>query len=261
MKFIEESRIGSLPGSVLTAADVFSFKCHPGIGCFNKCCRNLNLFLYPYDVLRLRSCLGISSDQFIETYVDVILREGNHFPDVLLTMRDDDAMSCPFLSDSGCTVYPDRPGTCRMFPMEHGRMVTSNGKTGDTIYRFRPPEFCLGPREPDLLTVKEWLVGQDTETHNIMADDWADIKRRFVSDPWGAEGPGGPKAKMAFMATYNLDLFRSFVKNSSFLKRYKVSSGLVEKILRYDISLLEFGYEWVKLFVWGEKSSYIRHRK
>lgn len=261
MKIIEEDRIDSLPGTALSATDEFSFNCHPGIGCFNQCCRNLNLFLYPYDVLRLRSQLGISSDLFIETYVDVVLREGNHFPDVLLTMREDASMSCPFLCDAGCAVYPDRPGTCRMFPMEHGRIVDGNGKTGQILYRFRPPGFCLGPREKKLLTVGEWITEQDAKTHNEMADHWADIKKLFISDPWGTEGPSGPKARMAFMATYNLDRFRFFVRNSTFLKRYKVSSGLVNKILKEDVALLEFGFEWVKLFVWGAKSAVIRPRK
>lgn len=260
MKIIEESRIDTLPGTVLSATDRFSFNCHPGIECFNQCCRNLNLFLYPYDVLRLRSRLGISSDAFIEKHVDVVLREGNHFPDVLLTMADDTEKSCPFLSDVGCIVYPDRPGTCRMFPMEHGQMLHGHEEKEETIYRFRPPTFCLGPQQASLQTVNDWIVEQDAATHNLMASHWADVKKLFVSDPWGSEGPGGPKARMAFMATYNLDRFRGFIRDSTFLKRYAVKSPLVKRILKDDVALLEFGYDWVKLFVWGIPTSHIRPR-
>ena len=50
--------LDQLPGIRLRAGDTFRFRCHPGVGCFNRCCRNLNLFLYPYDVIRLRNRLG-----------------------------------------------------------------------------------------------------------------------------------------------------------------------------------------------------------
>ena len=37
------------------------FRCHPGLACFNSCCRNKRLTLLPYDVLRLSRALGRSS--------------------------------------------------------------------------------------------------------------------------------------------------------------------------------------------------------
>ncbi len=40
---------------------------------FSLCCRNLNLFLYPYDVIRLKKGLEITSDQFLDKYVDIVL--------------------------------------------------------------------------------------------------------------------------------------------------------------------------------------------
>ena len=37
-----------------TATDrPFTFACHPGVPCFTECCRELDLALTPYDVLRL----------------------------------------------------------------------------------------------------------------------------------------------------------------------------------------------------------------
>jgi Fe-S-cluster containining protein len=125
MKSIKPEEINQLPGIPLKNTDTFNFRCHSGLTCFNQCCRNLNLFLYPYDVLRLRKHLDMDSDRFLEAHVDVVLlREGNHFPDVLLRMADNESKTCPFLSDAGCTVYPDRPDTCRTFPVEHGMLFT-----------------------------------------------------------------------------------------------------------------------------------------
>ena len=64
--------------------------------------------------------------------------------------------------------------------------------------------------------------------------------------------------KMAFMATYNLDSFKKFVFESSFLKRYKVKKRVLQKIKASEKSLLLFGFEWVKVFVWGMKSKKIK---
>jgi hypothetical protein len=89
---------------------------------------------------------------------------------------------------------------------------------------------------------------------------WAEIKQLFQRDPWGSEGPEGPKARMAFMAAYNIDRFREFVFASSFLNRYKLKAALVKKIRSDDAALLKLGFDWIKLFVWGVPSKQIRPR-
>ena len=89
---------------------------------------------------------------------------------------------------------------------------------------------------------------------------WAAIKALFHQDPWQGQGPYGPKAKMAFMATYNMDAFRSFIFESSFLKRYRVKKERVRKMRKDDLALLGFGFEWIKLAVWNIPSKWIRRR-
>ena len=260
MKYIDLDKLKEIPGRRLEAEDTFSFYCYPGIGCFNRCCRNLNLFLYPYDVLRLKNALGISSDEFLDQYVDVVSRSGNFFPEVLLRMSENEEKNCTFLRESGCSVYADRPDTCRMFPMEQGLIYDAAAKKDKPVYFFRPPDFCLGPGEDEQWTPATWSRDQETERYRKMTIRWVQLKRLFQADPWGAEGPEGPKAKMAFMAVYNIDRFREFVFNSSFLKRYKVKAAFLKKIQNDDGELLKFGFDWVKLFLWGVKSKKIRPR-
>ena len=91
-----------------------------------------------------------------------------------------------------------------------------------------------------------------------MSARWAEVKRLFQSDPWGIEGPNGQKAKMAFMAAYNIDRFHDFVFKSSFLKRYHVKSKTLKKIKKDDVALLKFGFGWIKYFLWGIKTSQIK---
>ena len=79
MKKVDNDEIDELPGIPIEGNDTFYFRCHPDVSCFNRCCRNLNLFLYPYDVVRLKQCLGITSDEFLDKYVNVVLIPANFF--------------------------------------------------------------------------------------------------------------------------------------------------------------------------------------
>ncbi|MFA4837419.1 MAG: YkgJ family cysteine cluster protein, partial [Dehalococcoidia bacterium] len=96
----------------------FKFDCHTQVSCFGKCCRDVNIFLTPYDVLRMKNALGIPSAEFLEKYATPLILEENQLPVLLLKMGEDDAdKKCPFVSDAGCTIYNDRPWSCRMYPV------------------------------------------------------------------------------------------------------------------------------------------------
>ncbi|MGD2270189.1 MAG: YkgJ family cysteine cluster protein [Desulfobacterales bacterium] len=261
MKYIDIKELNNLPGIRLKPQDTFSFRCYPGIACFNHCCRNLNLFLYPYDVIRLKNNLRITSGQFLDRYVDILLRQSNFFPAVLMRMSDKTEKTCPFLEDSGCLVYPDRPDTCRTFPVEQGIKYDARQNKYSRIQFFRPPDFCLGQHEDKVWTPETWAQDQRAVLYNEMTVKWAELKGLFREDPWGAEGPQGPKAKMAFMATYNIDRFRDFVFNSSFLKRCKFTKEEVKKLATDDVELLKLAFDWVRFFVWGIESHRFRLRK
>ena len=53
---------------ILLEKDTFRFECHPGVACFTRCCRNADMYLYPYDIIRMKERLGISSDEFLKKH-------------------------------------------------------------------------------------------------------------------------------------------------------------------------------------------------
>jgi uncharacterized protein len=89
----------------------FSYTCH---AC-NRCCHNKAIRVNPYEILRLARYLGISTTQFIERHTEA----GG------TVLRPKENGDCGFLSERGCSVHPDRPLACRLYPM--ARWVTSNG--------------------------------------------------------------------------------------------------------------------------------------
>ena len=52
--------------------------------------------------------------------------------------------------------------------------------------------------------------------------------------------------KMFFLVSYNIDKFKQFVFESSFLNRYNIDPATVEKIREDEVALLEFGLKWLK---------------
>jgi hypothetical protein len=52
--------------------------------------------------------------------------------------------------------------------------------------------------------------------------------------------------RMFFLVCYNIDKFRDFVFNSSFLNRYEILDETIEDIRREDVALLQFGFDWLK---------------
>ncbi|MFC1895426.1 YkgJ family cysteine cluster protein, partial [Thermodesulfobacteriota bacterium] len=185
----------------------------------------------------------------------VVMRSDNSFPDVLLRMTEDAEKTCPFLTDRGCSVYSDRPHTCRLFPLEQGVLCDAlKGETPAIVHFFRAPRFCLGRHREKTWTPETWRQDQEADFYSLVTALWAEMRWLFREDAWGEGGFGSPKAKMAFMASYNVDRFREFVLQSSFLGRFRVEPTLLQKLETDDVELMFFGWDWVRWYLWRTPS-------
>lgn len=147
----------------------FRFRCGTDLACFTDCCRQLDLALTPYDVLRLRRTLGISGKEFLDRYAVIENNAENAFPQVYLGMVDDGVASCPFVSSRGCTVYADRPGACRTYPLGRGSRLGPDGRPDDFYVVLNEPH-CRGFAEESPQTVVTWLADQQLATYNEFND-------------------------------------------------------------------------------------------
>ncbi len=101
---------------LLEREDVFQFACTKQVSCFNACCRDLNQFLTPYDLLRLKNRLKVSSSQFLKQYTTCRSGPETGLPVVSLKPQTAPELRCPFVTPDGCHVYADRPSSCRTYP-------------------------------------------------------------------------------------------------------------------------------------------------
>jgi hypothetical protein len=234
----------------------FKFKCHPGLSCFTECCKGIDIILTPYDIIRLKNRLGLSSDEFLTIYTEPRLLEKTGLPVVTLKQMDEeqgqgDRKICPFVRPDGCIVYEDRPSTCRYYPLGMATLSHKDDPAGDEFYFFVNEPHCRGFEEDQEWTVTGWRKNQGVDEHDRINAKWTDLFVRKRSFPPNMQVTEQTK-KMFFLASYNIDRFREFVFESSFLERYEVAQQTLEKIREDEIALLEFGLQWLSWLLFKE---------
>ena len=233
----------------------FCFDCHPKVGCFGMCCKDVDMYLYPYDIIRMKNNVGMDSQEFLKNHTFSAFRDNPFFPSVMLKMADASKKPCPFLVSQGCSIYEDRPSSCRTYPLERGVARAEGSRGREDFYFLKQVEHCLGHKEDKQWQVEAWIVDQKIQPYNDMNDLWVDLDSVFRANPWG-EGPEGTKKlQMAFMACFNVDKLRDFVFNSSFLTRFNISPERTGLMKKDDVAMMVFGFEWVRFFLTGRPIS------
>lgn len=223
------------------------FNCNPGVSCFTQCCRDVTIALTPYDVLRLKNRLGMSSDEFLEKHAVIIPKKGRLIPLVLLKMNEEDKQ-CPFVSKDGCFVYKDRPWPCRMYPLD----INDDG----TYHIIADGSRCRGLKETNQWQIVDWLRAQGTGSYDEINQPFTSFTLQLQAHQLDIDNP--QVAKMTFMALYSLDKFREFVFQSSFLKRFQLEKGVAEKIKTDDEALLKFAFDWLNFGLFGQKLFWVK---
>jgi hypothetical protein len=184
------------------------------------------------------------------------LVKGSHpyFPAVMLKLNNDIGKSCPFLGEGGCSVYHDRPSSCRTYPLERAVDRTSARGRSQDYYFLTDHSYCLGHQEDNFYSVSQWIREQKLDEYNMMNDRWAELDTLFSTNPWKGEGSGGPKQQMAFMVCYDVDSFRAMAFREKIFDQFRLSKEQKRNVQTDDIALLLFGFDWLKLFLTGNSS-------
>jgi len=237
--------------------DSFNFSCHRGVACWNRCCHGADVTLTPYDILTLSRHLDIRSKEFLERYTVPAIWDTAGLPVAKLKMGGDDGKgACPLLSDEGCTVYDDRPTTCRYYPLGLGTFRQKGSEDKQDFHFLVKEDFCEGHGEDKEQTIDAFREEQGVEAYDAVNRGWMDILMKMAS--WKTlGGPNGkdltPQVKqMFFMVSTDVDGFRKFVLETKFLDTYEIDAEAVEIIKTDDEALLQLGWDWMKNVMFNE---------
>jgi len=237
----------------LAREDRFQFACGPEVGCFNACCRDLNQFLTPYDIYRLKSRLKLSSGDFLRRYTNEHMGPQTGLPVVSLKAVPEDDLRCPFVTDTGCQVYEDRPSSCRTYPL--ARAIARSWETGEITEHFALmcEDHCRGRQQPRSQTVGEWIEDQALEDYhrfNDMLMDIISLKNHSHPAPLDLR-----EQRMFHLALYDLDGFRRHLITHGFSEGHALKARAQAASEGSDLALLEFAHAWVKWALFGKGSS------
>lgn len=230
---------------LLSFNDTFKFRCHPEVECFTTCCADVTIYLTPFDVLRLSEALKIDSSAFLEKYTMVLSGPRPIIPLVVLKMQEGvEGLPCPLVTEQGCTVYESRPWSCRMFPLDQ---ISKN-----EFQTITQADFCKGLEEDFNQSVVDYLHGQGVDKSAVLDAAYQEITNHPSLDEMDVENP--KVAQMVYLACYNLDRFKAFVFESSFLEKFEVEDERLEKLKTDKTELLKLGFDWVKFGLFAEKT-------
>ncbi len=237
--------------------DRFRFRCRKGIACFNKCCENTDILLTPYDLLRLKNRLDLSSREFIDRYTRDCELDSHGMPGLKLGHKPG-STHCVFLTPEGCGVYSDRPAACRYYALGMMSVRKKGSPTDEDAWFVVKESHCLGHEEPVEQTVREYRIAQGVDAYDEANREWRRIvlKKRSAGPAVGR--PSQRSFELFFLASYDLDGFRAFAASEGFRRVFEIPESEYVEILTREEKLLQFAFRYLKQVLFGEKTIPVR---
>lgn len=235
-------------GNPLTSASTFAFQCRPGLSCFNRCCRETVIILSPYDILRLRTRLQLTTGEFLRRYTRRQSEARSGLPLVLL--RPTRTGGCPFVGDAGCQVYADRPAACRLFPVIQGSELTAEGLLDH--YFLKRLDFCEGFGSSREWTLASWQADQGFGEFDQHRRDW--LRLLLKQGQPGRPLPDDRILSQIYLIAYDLDAFRTFLFESALLRAHHLRPEDVGFLKEDDLALLRFSAAYLELLLFPEEA-------
>lgn len=237
----------------LTPESTFRFRCHRDIACFNACCKSIDITITPYDILRLKRRLNLTSREFVARYTMPFEMDSHGMPGLKMATKPGKA-ECIFLAEQGCGVYEDRPAACRYYALGNMAVRRSGSAEVEDVYFVVKEPHCLGHGEAHTQTVAQYRCHQGIDAYDAMNRAWRDIVlKKRSSGP--TIGKPSPRSLQLFdMCSYDMDSFREFVSSDGFREIFDLDSDERARIEKDEDALLQFSLRFLKQVLFGERT-------
>ncbi len=196
------------------------------------CCRDLEnkLALEPPDIFYLARCLrdrncGVSSiEDVCEKFAHPFMLE-DYYPAFLMNTKGDDH-ACVFLQNGRCSVYEDRPRTCRLYPFS-----VDIGQRGHRFEFFQCIDRHGAHFTGGKIQVGDWLYQNFTRESRDFVETEASVLSELGSllRELGADGQKDILFQLLYYRYFNYDL------DEPFLPQYKANQKALLEALRHKL--------------------------
>ncbi len=229
------------------------FRCHRGVACWNACCSNIDISLTPYDIVRLKNRLGLTSTEFLERYTVPYEMEKDGIAGVKLKPVEG-GTACRFMRPEGCGVYEDRPTACRYYPVALLAMRRQGEAIDRDSYALVKEPHCLGHDEPRPITIADYRKEQGLPEYDELARGWRQLILKKKSSGPTVGKPSKRSLQLFFMTCYDVDRFRAFVASEGFNDVYDLPAEEWVATLADDVKLMLFGFRFLRQVLFGEET-------
>lgn len=236
--------------TMLSADSTIKFRCYQGISCYNACCKQADVTLTPYDIIRLKQRFDISSGELLKQYTVPFEMDADRVPGVKLKTTDEGA--CLFMNEEGCSVYEDRPTACRYYPLGHLSLRHKDTSEDEAHYVLIEEPHCKGHQEDREIQIKDYLTEQDAAMFKEMNREWLQLILKKKSGGPSVGKPPESSLQLYFMACFDVDRFRRFVLSDAFKKSYELPETTYEVLRQDDIALMKFGFQLMRQVLFAE---------
>lgn len=184
-------------GRLYTKNDMVRAGCNDCKGC-SSCCSGMgeSVILDPLDIFRMTTELGTSFEQLMADKLELNVVDGIILPN--LKMRNG-TETCGFLNEQGrCSIHPQRPGICRLFPLgryyeqEEASVAASEDKGGrKTEKKKRGFRYFLQIHEcpaanKTKVKIEKWMDMPNLTRYEQFVSDWhyflEDVQERLAAE-------------------------------------------------------------------------------
>ena len=232
---------------------VIKFRCYKGIECFNACCSNIDITLTPYDIIRLKQRLGLTSSEFLKKYTIPFEFGANSIAGVKYKPVEG-GTACQFMTDEGCSVYEDRPTACRYYPVGLLSMRRADENFDRASYALVEEDHCKGHQEDREITIAEYRKEQGLEEYDEQGRAWRQLILKMKSAGPSIGKLSKTSLQFFFMACYDLDRFREFINSPGFEQSFVIDDATRKALMEDDLALLKFGDRMIRQVMFAEET-------
>lgn len=190
----------------------------------------------------------MSSEEFLQAFAAKNVMEDTGLPLPMLRMLNGPEAPCPFVTPGGCSLYEDRPGVCRAYPLSLAANLENSEESAK--YFLVKEEGCHGHCCGPAWTPEEWLKNEDMEKYNSFNRDYISLARQMRQNGKKAD----PRmANLFFLSLYQIDRFRDFITKMNLFSRIPADISeqgkIMAKSLEGDEACLNFSVRWLQFLI------------